>query len=237
MPYIQDKDFYSFWIPLPSEMEDNYAENEDSHAVFFKSINACSVKYEPAKRSLRVVSTDKDMQRKAAMIQGMHFQNFTQKVLLKTRRRKSSGTWSHADSELPTATQRSSTCPVSSWASHRSPRGKHTAGPERGGHHQPGALGRDLDLSCHREQQGVRPKGEEAPMFAEDTNQVPRSLVGKVIGAMGGSFWRSWTRSLCCKYEDVVAMVPLPAINSFDIKKWYDNVLQVLVKVGNPGAA
>ncbi|QQP35325.1 Putative LOC100568865, partial [Caligus rogercresseyi] len=39
-------------------------------------------------------------------------------------------------------------------------------------------------------------------------------------------------KSLCCKYEDVVAMVPLPAINSSVIKKWYDNVLQVLVKVG-----
>ncbi|QQP38997.1 Putative LOC100207826 [Caligus rogercresseyi] len=33
-------------------------------------------------------------------------------------------------------------------------------------------------------------------------------------------------KSLCCKYEDVVAMVPLPAINSSVIKKWYDNVLQ-----------
>ncbi|QQP34558.1 Putative LOC101234274 [Caligus rogercresseyi] len=44
-------------------------------------------------------------------------------------------------------------------------------------------------------------------------------------------------KSLCCKYEDVVAMVPLPAINSSVIKKWYDNVLQVLVKVGKPGAA
>ncbi|QQP38601.1 Hypothetical protein FKW44_019218 [Caligus rogercresseyi] len=44
-------------------------------------------------------------------------------------------------------------------------------------------------------------------------------------------------KSLCCKYEDVVAMVPLPAINFFVIKKWYDNVLKVLVKVGKPGAA
>ncbi|QQP56811.1 Putative LOC101234274 [Caligus rogercresseyi] len=44
-------------------------------------------------------------------------------------------------------------------------------------------------------------------------------------------------KSLCYKYEDVVAMVPLPAINSFVIKKWHDNLLQVLVKDGKPGAA
>ncbi|QQP31650.1 Putative LOC101234274 [Caligus rogercresseyi] len=44
-------------------------------------------------------------------------------------------------------------------------------------------------------------------------------------------------KSLCCKYEDVVAMVPLPAINSSVIKEWYGNVLQVHVKVGKPGAA
>ncbi|QQP40313.1 Hypothetical protein FKW44_010290 [Caligus rogercresseyi] len=42
MPHIQDKDFYSFWSPLPSEIE-------DSHAVFVKSINACSVNSMPAK--------------------------------------------------------------------------------------------------------------------------------------------------------------------------------------------
>ncbi|QQP54648.1 Putative LOC101234274, partial [Caligus rogercresseyi] len=37
-------------------------------------------------------------------------------------------------------------------------------------------------------------------------------------------------KSLCCKYEDVVAMVPLPAINSSVNKKCFYNVLQVLVK-------
>ncbi|QQP37240.1 Hypothetical protein FKW44_017444 [Caligus rogercresseyi] len=80
-------------------MKDNYAEDEDSHAVFVKSINACSVKYEPAKRSLRVVSTDEDTQRKSRHDPG------------------------HALSKL------------------------HKADPERGLHHQPGAPGRDLDLS------------------------------------------------------------------------------------------
>ncbi|QQP38737.1 Uncharacterized protein FKW44_019406, partial [Caligus rogercresseyi] len=77
--------FIPIWIPLPSKMEDIYAEDEDSHTVLVKSINACSVKYVPAKRSLLVVSTDEDTQRKAAMIQGMYFQNFTQKVLLKSK--------------------------------------------------------------------------------------------------------------------------------------------------------
>ncbi|QQP54996.1 Uncharacterized protein FKW44_008020 [Caligus rogercresseyi] len=77
MPHIQDKDFIPIWISLPSEMKDNYAEDEDSHAVFVKSINA--------KRFLRVVSTDEDTQRKAAMIQGMRFRNFTLKVLLKSK--------------------------------------------------------------------------------------------------------------------------------------------------------
>ncbi|QQP40008.1 Uncharacterized protein FKW44_013899 [Caligus rogercresseyi] len=93
-------------------MEDIYAEDEDSHAIFVKSI-----KYEPAKRSLRVVFTDEDTQRKAAMIQGIHFQNFTQKVLLKSKTEESSCTWRPSDdSEHLRATQRSSRAPVSSWA-------------------------------------------------------------------------------------------------------------------------
>ncbi|QQP38815.1 Hypothetical protein FKW44_019502, partial [Caligus rogercresseyi] len=52
MPHIQDKDFYSFWSPLPSEMQDISAEDEDSHAVFVKSINACSVRSMPSKWSV-----------------------------------------------------------------------------------------------------------------------------------------------------------------------------------------
>ncbi|QQP52168.1 Hypothetical protein FKW44_004221 [Caligus rogercresseyi] len=52
MPNIQDKDFYSFCSPLPSEMQDISAEDEDSHAVFVKSINACSVRSMPSKWSV-----------------------------------------------------------------------------------------------------------------------------------------------------------------------------------------
>ncbi|QQP35310.1 Hypothetical protein FKW44_023489, partial [Caligus rogercresseyi] len=42
----------SFWSPLPSEMQDISAEDEDSHAVFVKSINACSVRSMPSKWSV-----------------------------------------------------------------------------------------------------------------------------------------------------------------------------------------
>ncbi|QQP53803.1 Hypothetical protein FKW44_006413 [Caligus rogercresseyi] len=65
-------------------MEDIYAEDEDSHAVVVKSIKRLLRQYEPAKRFLRVVSTD-EIRSGKPHDQGMHFQNFTQKVLLKSK--------------------------------------------------------------------------------------------------------------------------------------------------------
>ncbi|QQP54336.1 Uncharacterized protein FKW44_007143 [Caligus rogercresseyi] len=102
-----------------------------------------------------------------------------------------------------------------------------------GQHKQARAVGCIISLELQEETSTFRVTGDNKECvrkarklleFAEDTNQVPRSLVGRSSGAMGGSFSRSGTRSLCCKYEDLVAMVPLPAINSFVIKKWYDNL-------------
>ncbi|QQP40087.1 Putative LOC100568865, partial [Caligus rogercresseyi] len=40
-------------------------------------------------------------------------------------------------------------------------------------------------------------------------------------------------KSLCCKYEDVVAMVPLPAINSSVIKKCFTTCCRCSSKLAN----
>ncbi|QQP36055.1 Fragile X mental retardation syndrome-related protein [Caligus rogercresseyi] len=196
------------------------------------------------------MSTDEDTQRKAAMIRGMHFRNSTQKVLkskngverhLEATRIQSTYSCTekfHVPSELMGLAigahganiQQPGVWAVSSaWSSRKIPRPFVSRGTTRSAS-----------------------EGEEAPRVCRGHESGPQSLVGKVIGRNGGSFRRSWTRvgSFESKYKQsllrhgkaevtktLLAMVLLPAINSSAIKKWYDNVLQVLVKVGKPGAA
>ncbi|QQP38315.1 Uncharacterized protein FKW44_018861 [Caligus rogercresseyi] len=97
-------------------MKDNYAEDEESPR------RLCQVHQRLLRqvRARQAVSAGREHGRGHAaeshMIQGMHFRNFTQKSSSRAIRRKSSGTWRPRGFRAPTATHRSFTCPVSSWA-------------------------------------------------------------------------------------------------------------------------
>lgn len=58
---------------------------ENAHKEFQKAIGAGVVRYVPERGSLTVISLSDSSQKRATMIQDMHFRNLQQKVLLLKR--------------------------------------------------------------------------------------------------------------------------------------------------------
>ncbi|XP_053678023.1 fragile X messenger ribonucleoprotein 1 homolog, partial [Anopheles nili] len=83
-PPINEKTFHRFEIEVPEEVRE-YAKIEGVHKEFQKTIQAAVCRYVPDRGVLRVISRSDGTQRRATMIQEMHFRNLNQKVMLLKR--------------------------------------------------------------------------------------------------------------------------------------------------------
>ncbi|CAH0583287.1 unnamed protein product [Chrysodeixis includens] len=78
---IDKNTFHKFEIAVPDDLKD-YAKVENAHKEFQKAIGAALVWYVPERGVLAVVSRCETSQKRAQMLQDMHFRNLTQKLLL-----------------------------------------------------------------------------------------------------------------------------------------------------------
>ncbi|KAJ8724228.1 hypothetical protein PYW08_015702 [Mythimna loreyi] len=78
---IDKTTFHKFEIPVPDDLKD-YAKVENAHKEFQKAIGAALVWYVAERGVLAVVSRCETSQKRAQMLQEMHFRNLTQKLLL-----------------------------------------------------------------------------------------------------------------------------------------------------------
>ncbi|QQP35023.1 Putative LOC101234274 [Caligus rogercresseyi] len=62
--------------------------------------------------------------------------------------------------------------------------------------------------------------GDRGPEWTSSRQNINGHFYGMENAEVTKTILCFIVKSLCCKYEDVVAMVPLPAVNSFVIKKW-----------------
>uniref|UniRef100_A0A2M4BE66 Putative e3 ubiquitin ligase involved in ubiquitination of e-cadherin complex n=1 Tax=Anopheles marajoara TaxID=58244 RepID=A0A2M4BE66_9DIPT len=83
-PPINAKTFHRFEIEVPEEVQE-YAKIDGVHQEFQKAIRAAICHYVPERGVLRVISRTDAAQRRATMIQEMHFRNLNQKVMLLKR--------------------------------------------------------------------------------------------------------------------------------------------------------
>ncbi|KAI8420622.1 hypothetical protein MSG28_007866, partial [Choristoneura fumiferana] len=84
---IDKTTFHKFEIPVPEDLKDylheiHSAKVENAHKEFQKAIGAALVWYVPERGALAVLARGDGSQRRAAMLQEMHFRNLTQKLLL-----------------------------------------------------------------------------------------------------------------------------------------------------------
>jgi fragile X mental retardation protein len=81
---IINKTFHKFEIEVPEDLRD-YAEIDGVHKEFQKAVGAGVCRYVPERGILICISKSEDSQKKAIMIQNMHFRNLGQKVMLLKR--------------------------------------------------------------------------------------------------------------------------------------------------------
>ncbi|XP_055614910.1 fragile X messenger ribonucleoprotein 1 homolog isoform X5 [Toxorhynchites rutilus septentrionalis] len=83
-PPITDKTFYRFEIEVPEDIRE-YAKIDGVHREFQKAIGAAECRYVPERGTLLVISRNETTQRRATMMQEMCFRNLSQKVMLLKR--------------------------------------------------------------------------------------------------------------------------------------------------------
>ncbi|KAK9505472.1 hypothetical protein O3M35_009521 [Rhynocoris fuscipes] len=83
-PPITNKTFSKFEIEVPEDLRE-YAKKENVHKDFQRAINASICRYIPENGVLSFISRCENSQKRAAMLQEMHFRNLHQKLLLLRR--------------------------------------------------------------------------------------------------------------------------------------------------------
>jgi fragile X mental retardation protein len=83
-PPIDNTMFVKFEIEVPEDVRE-YAKIDNAHKEFQNSICASLIRYVPEKGVLLVISRGETSRRRASLLQDMHFRSLSQKVLLLKR--------------------------------------------------------------------------------------------------------------------------------------------------------
>ena len=89
-PPITKRTFFSFKVTLPEEIQNYYTclpedKHADVHNEFKTAIKAAKVEYIKDEAQLKILSRDDASEKKAALLQDLHFRNVTQRAILQRR--------------------------------------------------------------------------------------------------------------------------------------------------------